>query len=151
MSLDARHTASGFAQSYSGWQMGAYATYEQVIARRFIGSASIFGRRDALRSAIYSSNEAGVNLGIGGELPHGITAGISGGVSKAIFDAPFSIFSTQPRRDLKLSARINVGLRQMRWLGFSPSVTYSYTKTASSLALYDSKRHRVAFTFARYF
>ncbi len=151
ISLDARHNSSGFSQSYSGWQMGAYATYEQVIARRFIGSASIFGRRDALRSAIYSSKEAGLNLGIGGELPHGLTAGISGGASKAIFDAPFSIFSTQPRRDLKLSARINVGLRQMRWLGFSPSVTYSYTKTASSLALYDSKRHRVAFTFACYF
>jgi outer membrane protein len=151
VSLDARHTNSGFSSSYSGWQIGSYATFEQVISRRFIGSASLFGRRDALKSGVYASREFGANLGIGGELPHGITAGISGGLSKAVFDKPFSIFSTQPRRDLRLSARMNVGLRQMRWLGFSPAVTYSFTKSASSLPLYDSSRHRVAFTFARYF
>ena len=131
--------------------MGAYATYERVIARRFIASASLFGRRDALKSSVYSNSEYGVNLGLGGELPHGITAGVSAGLSRAVFDKPLAIFSTSPRHDMRFNARATIGLRSLRWLGFSPSITYSYSKSASSLSLYDSKRSRIAFAFARYF
>ena len=151
LSLDARHNGSGFADSYSGWSLGANATYERVIARRFIASASLFGRRELLNSASYSSGEFGANIGIGGELPHGITAGISAGVSRAIFDAPLAIFSSSPRADTRLNARVNLGLRSLRILGFSPALTYSFSKSASSVALYQSKRSRLAFTLARYF
>ena len=151
LSLDARHNASGFADSYSGWSLGANATYERVIARRFIASASLFGRRELLKSASYSSGEFGANIGIGGELPLGITAGISAGVSRAIFDAPLAIFSSSPRANTRLNARVNLGLRSLRILGFSPALTYSFSKSASSVALYQSKRSRLAFTLAHYF
>jgi outer membrane protein len=36
-------------------------------------------------------------------------------------------------------------------MGFSPSVSYTYTLNASSLSLYESKRSRFAFSLARYF
>ncbi len=90
-------------------------------------------------------------MGIGGELPFGVNAGISGGVSSAKYDAPLALFAVNPRKDTRFNARVNLGLRQFRWLGFSPSVSYSFSKSASSLSLYDSKRHRLAFSFARYF
>ncbi len=151
LSVDGRHTNSGFANLYTGWQLGAYASYERVVARSLIASASVFARRDLFNSKAYSSAEFGANLGIGGDLPKGITAGISAGVSRAVFDAPLPVFSLKPREDLRFNARATVGLRKLRWLGFSPSVTFSYTKSASSLPLYDSARKRVAFSFARYF
>lgn len=151
LSLDARHSNSGFASGYSGWQLGAYATYEQGISKSFIASATLFARRDALNSRIFSSKEFGINMGLGGELPRGITAGVSGGVSRAVFDAPFGLFSTLPRRDTRLNARLNVGVRSLRVLGFSPSLTFSYSKNMSSLDLYKSDRKRVAFALARYF
>ena len=149
--LDARRTDSGFSRQFSGWQLGGYATYERVVSKSMIASASVFARRDALNDASASSYEVGANIGIGGELPHGITAGVSAGASRAVFDAPVRLFSDSPRKDWRLNARVNVGLRSIRVLGFSPSVTYTYAKNASSLTLYKSERHRVRFALARYF
>ncbi len=151
LTFDARRQDSGFSSAYSGWQFGAYASYERVVARRFVASATLFGRRDALNSKSYASFETGANLGIGGELPKGLNAAISVGASKAWYDAPLALFSPKPREDVRLNARAQLGLRSLRVAGFSPSVSYSYSASLSSLTLYDSKRSRVRFALARYF
>ena len=149
--LDARRNESGFSSAYSGWQIGAYASYERVIARRFIASASLFGRRDALTSASFSDYEVGGSLAIGGELPLGLNASISAGASRAWYDAPIGIFSANPRTDWRLNGRAQLGLRSLRVAGFSPSIAYNYSASLSSLTLYDSKRSRFRFALARYF
>jgi outer membrane protein len=151
LSLDARRNASSLNSAYTGWQLNAYATYERVIARSMIASASVFARRESLNSASYSGNEFGANVGIGGELPLGINAGLSAGASHATYDAPLFLFSSDVRKDWRFSARAYAGLRSLRFIGFSPSITYSYSTTLSSLTLYDSKRSRFQFNLARYF
>ena len=151
VTLDARHSASGFQQAYSGWNLSLYATYERVIARSLIASASLFARADRLNEDAYSSNEFGLTLGLGGELAHGINAGVTGTASRATYGAPLQAFSNDPRADLRLSGRVYAGLRSLRVIGFSPSVSYTYTLNASSLSLYESKRSRFAFNLARYF
>ncbi len=151
LTVDARRQESGFASAYSGWQLGAYASFERVIAQRFIASATLFGRRDALNSRAYASFETGANLGIAGELPMGLNAALSVGASKAWYDAPLALFSVNPRQDLRLNARAQIGIRALRIAGFSPSVQYSFSKSLSSLTLYDSKRSRFRFALARYF
>jgi outer membrane protein len=150
-SLDARRNLSSVADTYTGWQLGGYATYERVVARRLIASASLFGRRDALRSASYSDFEVGGSLGLGGELPLGINAGISAGASRAWFDAPLALFSSDARKDWRLNGKVQIGLRSIRMMGFSPSISYNYSASLSSLNLYDSKRSRLRFALARYF
>jgi hypothetical protein len=151
LTLDARRSESAFQNSYSGWNVSAYATYERVIARSLIASASLFARKDMLNEDAYSSNEFGFSAGIGGELAHGINAGVVGTASRAIFGAPLLALSTEPRADFRLSGRIYAGLRSLRFMGFSPSVSYTYTLNASSLALYESNRSRFMFNVARYF
>ncbi|MBA3896625.1 MAG: DUF560 domain-containing protein [Sphingomonadaceae bacterium] len=151
LTFDARHTNSGFSSDYDGWSLGAYATYERVVAHSFVASANLFARTDRLRAAYDASSEYGLNLGVGGELPHGINAGLSGGVSRASFDAPLLAFSADPRGDWRFNARAYLGLRSLRVFGFSPSVTYNFSRDASSLQLYDSKRSRLAFNLAHYF
>ncbi len=151
LTLDARHTASGFASDYSGWTLSAYATYERVIARSLIATGSVFVRADRLNTAAYSSREVGVSLGLGGELPHGINAGITANLSRAAYDAPLALLSPQPRCDWRYGVRAYAGLRALRVLGFSPSASYSYTRNDSSLGLYKSSRSRFAFSLARYF
>jgi len=151
LTLDARHSASGLQEAYSGWNFALYATYERVIARSIIASASLFARTDRLNEDAYSSKEFGLSLGIGGELPHGINAGITGTASRATFAAPLLALSNDPRADWRLSGRIYAGLRSLRVMGFSPSLSYTYTLNASSLSLYESKRSRFAFNLARYF
>ena len=150
-SLDARHAASGFSPDNSGWNFALYATYERVIARSLIASASAFARTDRLNSAAYSNTEFGLSLGVGGELGHGINAGISGTISRATYDAALTALSDDPRKDLRLSGRVYAGLRSVRVLGFSPSVSYSYTLNDTAIPLYASERSRLAFSLARYF
>ncbi len=151
LTLDARRTVSGFSNDYSGWQFASYASYDRVVMRSMIASASVYVRRDALNNPAYASLEFGANLGIGGELPHGINAGLSGGVSHADYDAPIGLLSNDPRHDWRLNTRLYLGLRSVRVAGFSPSVTFTYNRNASTYALYDSQRTRVRFGLMRTF
>ena len=151
LTFDARHTASGFASDYSGWSLSAYATYERVVARSLIASASVFARTDRLNAAPYSSREVGLSVSLGGELPMGINAGLTGNVSRAAYDAPITLLSSVARGDWRYGMRAYAGLRSLRVFGFSPSASYSYTRNVSSLALYRSSRSRFAFSLARYF
>jgi hypothetical protein len=151
LTLDTRHTDSGFSPIYNGWTAGAYATYERIVMRSMVASASVFYRTEDLKSESYSNHEVGLSLGVGGELKHGINAGVSGGVSHASYDAPLSLLSPDPRVDWRYNARVYVGLRSVRVLGFSPSVTYTYSHIDSSMQLYQSERSRLAFNLARYF
>jgi hypothetical protein len=148
---EVRQINSHFSDAYDGTSYAAYLSYERVVHKSLVGSATVFGRIEDLKSAGYSSKELGMNLGIGGELPKGINAGLSVGISRALFEEPLIILGPDPRRDWRMNARAYLGLRSIRVLGFSPSVTYSFSKTNSNIRLYDAKRHRVAFSLARYF
>jgi len=150
-SVDARRSVSGFNSAYSGWQLGGYASYERVFARSLIGSATLFARRDALQSAPYASIETGANMAIGGDLPFGLTAGLSGGISRAWYDKPLTFLSSKARSDWRMSGRVSLGIRSLRMFGFSPSVSYNYSNVKSSLSLYQAERSRFRFALARYF
>ena len=151
VNLDARYAKSGFADAYTGWSLSAQAVYERVIARTMIGYVSVFGRRELLNSKSYSGHEIGTNAGVTGDLPFGVSAGVSAGVSRAAYDAPIALFGGDPRKDWRFNARAQVGLRSVRVWGFSPSVTYDFNRTDSSLPLYQNDRHRVRFGLVRYF
>lgn len=149
--VDVRKIDSHYSPVYDGTSYAGYFTYERVIRRSMVASATVYGRRDDLRSPGYSSKEFGLNLGIGGELPKGINAGLSAGISRALFDEPIDFYDPDARRDWRFSGRANVGLRSIRVLGFSPSATYTFTKTSTNVSLYRNERHRLEFSLARYF
>jgi outer membrane protein len=151
VSIDARKTWSQFSDAYSGNVFGGNATYERIIGRSFIASASIFGRRDDLESEALSNTVYGANIGIGGELPMGVNAGINASVATAHYGAPQYIYSFDKRHDLRFSSRIYMGIRSIKFQGFSPSVEYDFTKNNSNYTLYESVRHRVNFKLSRYF
>ena len=151
LQLDVRHTAAPFDNNYDGWQSGLYATYERVVARSIVTSAGLFVRRDAFRAKPYSSVEVGMIAGIGGELPAGFNVGIGGSASRAMYDAPLPIFSTDPRHDWRFSLRATVGNRALRFLGFSPTIGVSWSRMNSTLPLYANTRTRLRFALARYF
>ena len=149
--IDGRRTESPVNSGYTGWQLGANATYEQVIAKSAIASGSVFVRRESLNEDAFSNTTAGVSAGIGGELPLGINAGVSGSVSYSKYDEPQTFFSFEKREDWRYQGRVYLGLRQVRFLGFSPSAEYRFSKVDTNYAFYRSERHRVNFKLARYF
>jgi outer membrane protein len=149
--LDVRRTDALFDTAYDGWQGGAYATYERAVAKALVASGGLFARRDALKAQAYSSTEVGVIAGFGGELPWGVTFGVSGSASRARFDAPMPLFAIDPRDDWRLTGRATLGNRKIALWGFSPQVSASYSKIDSSIPYYASDRLRFRFTLARYF
>jgi hypothetical protein len=149
--FDLRRLESGFSRDYDGWQMAGYVSLEKVVRQTMVASVTGFARREPLRSEAYSNTEVGVIAGIGGELPWGINAGISGQASRATYDEALAIFGPKPRKDLRLQARAFLGARSVRVAGFSPSISYTYASTLSNIGLYDFDRHRVEFQLARYF
>ncbi|WP_373492342.1 surface lipoprotein assembly modifier [Parasphingorhabdus sp.] len=149
--LDARRTESQISDAYSGWQLGANATYEHLVSKSMIASASLFVRRDLLNADGFSSFNFGINIGIGGELPLGLNTGVAASVSRSTYDAPLLLYSSDERQDWLGFARAYVGSRKLKFLGFSPSIDNNYSRVDSNHVLYEMSRHRVNFKFARYF
>lgn len=149
--IDSRKTDALFDGNYDGWNTGVYATYERAVSRSLVASIGVFGRRDSLVAKPYSSKEGGIIAGFGGELPHGITFGLSGTASRTVFDAPLLLFSNEPRKDWRYSARATLGTRSIRVWGFSPQISASYSRTNSNLPYYANDRLRFRFAVARYF
>ena len=149
--IDARKTDALFDEGYDGWQTGVYATYERAVSKSLVASAGVFARRDALAAQAYSSKEAGIIAGFGGELPLGITFGVSGTASYAVYDAPMLIFADEARNDWRFTARATLGNRKLRLWGFSPSVSAAYSRIDSSLPYFANDRLRFRFALARYF
>ncbi|MDE8651607.1 porin family protein [Novosphingobium album (ex Liu et al. 2023)] len=151
LQIDGRRSESDLNTGYNGWQIGANATYEQVVARSAIVSASVLARRESDKEDAYSNTTFGLNAGIGGELPLGINAGLSGGATWSKYDEAQPFFSFEKREEWRLQGRAYLGLRQIRVAGFSPSVEYQFSKVDSNYDFYASERHRVQFKLARYF
>jgi thioredoxin-like negative regulator of GroEL len=154
--FDGRNTDSAFGAGFRGWQLGVAGTYEQVVAKSAIVSANLFARRDMMELKSFASKTIGFNLGIGGELPLGINAGVFGGASRSIYDEAQPAFAPDPtapeaRKDWRYQARLYLGLRHIRVMGFSPSIEYNYSQVSTNYAYYQSNRHRVQFKIARYF
>lgn len=149
--LDARRTNALFNPGYDGWQTGLYGTWEHALSRSLVGSAGLFGRRDWLTEAAYSSREVGGTLAVGGELPHGINFSLSGTASRALYDAPMAFFSSEPRRDWRWNTRATLGNRGIRVFGFSPELSLTYARTDSNIAFYSTDRVRFRIALARYF
>lgn len=149
--IDTRRIKSGYGEAFGGWQHALYASYERVVHRTMVASVNAFVRRDDLVSKAYSNTEVGGNIGIGGELPWGLNAGLSTGLSRAIFDAPLLLLSPENRKDWRFNARAYLGARSVRVAGFSPSITYTYNGIGSTQSLYRIDRHRVQLGLARYF
>ncbi|MEO9500952.1 MAG: surface lipoprotein assembly modifier [Parasphingorhabdus sp.] len=149
--LDGRRADSKFSNAYSGWQLGGNATYEHLVGKSLIASASLFVRRDLLNTDSFSSVNYGANLGIGGELPYGLNAGVSASISRSVFDAANSFYSDEKRREWRSFARAYIGTRQFKLLGFSPSIDYNFSRVDSNYDLYQMNRHRVNFKMAKFF
>lgn len=149
--LDFRRTDAMFDPAYDGWQGGAYLTYERAVARALYVSGGGFARRDWLAADAYSNKEVGVIAGFGGELRRGITFGLSGSVSRAVFDSNIPVFSIDPRADWRYTARATLGTRSIRVLGFSPQISASYSRIDSNIPYFANDRVRFRFAVARYF
>jgi outer membrane protein len=147
--FSARKLKNLINSDYSGAQYTFNLAYDQAIDKTTYASLSLFALREPLRNSFYSNVSTGLSMGVGSELPFGFNGGLTISASRAWYDSPTAVF--EARRDWNLQGYAYLGLRSVRYLGFSPSVEYRFTRNASNLPLYDFTRHRFEFALASYF
>jgi outer membrane protein len=147
--FSARKLKNLLSRDYSGAQYALNVAYDQAITKTTYASVSLFALREPLANSFYSNFSTGASLGIGSELPFGFNGGLTLSASRGWYDSPTSVFAA--RRDWNLQGYAYLGLRSVRYFGFSPSVEYRVTRNASNLPLYDFTRHRFEFALASYF
>jgi outer membrane protein len=148
--LSVRRTDNLLNDTYDGMQYGLSVSYQQAFKNQMTGSFGAIVQRSVLSDPGNSNWDAGLFAGVGAELPWGINAGLSGQVSTTLYKAPNLLF-LETRKDVRMNARAYLGLRSLRFMGFSPSVDYTYQYNKSNIDLYQYNRHRVEFAIARYF
>ncbi len=91
-----------------------------------------------------------VGAGLYSELPHGITANLSGEVKFSTFDDT-NLLAGVVRDDTRYVGSIGVTKRDINIFGFAPELSYTYVRNASNISMYDYDSHNVDFRLTKDF
>ena len=149
--VDARFFDSGYGDEFGGTEAGAYLGYEAVLRPDLSASAGIYARASWLGADAYSNREFGAYGGLSHYLGSDFIAGLSGGISRIAFDGPIPILSADARRDWRWYGSAYLATRRPLFVGLTPSLTYTYNRTSSSIEFYRAERHRLRFGLSRTF
>lgn len=149
--VDARFFDSDYGEDFGGTEVGAYLSYEAVLRPDLSASAGIYARGSWLGADAYSNREIGAYGGLSHYLTDDLTVGLTGGLSRVVFDGPIPILSADPRRDWRGYGSIYVAAREPLLVGLTPSLTYTYNRTGSSIEFYRAERHRLRLGLSRTF
>ncbi|HEY0414199.1 MAG TPA: surface lipoprotein assembly modifier [Allosphingosinicella sp.] len=149
--VDARTYESDWGDPLTGSQGSVYLTYDIPLDATVTAAGGAYVRRDWNRDDAFSDTEIGAYGSLTHYLSAGLTGGVSGGVSRSWYDAPLAYLSPDPRRDWRYYASAFITTRKPVAWGLYPSLTYTYGRTASSIAYYRTDRHRVRLGLMRNF
>ncbi|HEX8644607.1 MAG TPA: surface lipoprotein assembly modifier [Allosphingosinicella sp.] len=149
--VDARFFDSDYGEEFGGTEGGVYLTYETVIDPTLSGSAGIYVRGSWLGSDSYSSREFGIHGGLSHYLSADLIGGLTAGLGRIEYEGPILLLSPDPRRDWRMSGSLYVASRRPLLIGLTPSLTYTYNRTSSSIEYYRADRHRLRFGLSRTF
>ena len=148
---EARIYRSGYGRAFDGRQASLWLSYDAVLAPALTASASLYGRRDALRDRAYASTELGGYGSLSYYLGPAFAGSASLGLARAWFDEPIPYLGASARADWRPWLALSLTTRRPLLWGFTPSLTYSYGRTFSTLPFYESDRHRLRLGLARTF
>jgi hypothetical protein len=151
LAVDARIFDSGYGDRFDGREASLYVSYDTVLAPTLSASAGLYAHRQWLGDDAFSSLDVGAYGGLSAYLFDDFAGGITAGVSRTRFDEPFLLLGPEARGDWRGYASLWLTTRRPLAWGVSPSLTYTYNRTASSIGYYDSDRHRLRLGLKRQF
>jgi hypothetical protein len=149
--VDARFFDSDYGEDFGGTEAGVYLTYEAVIDPTLSGSAGVYARASWLGADAYSSREFGIHGGLSHYLNSFLLGGVTAGLGRTEYDGPILLLSPDARRDWRAYGSLYVATRRPVLVGLTPSLTYTYNRTSSSIEFYRADRHRLRFGLSRTF
>jgi hypothetical protein len=151
LAIDARIFDSGYGDAFGGREASVYLSYDTVLNPRLSASLGLYAHRQWLRDDAFSSFDSGVYGGLSAFLGKEFAGGVTAGLSRIGFDEPFLLLDPEARSDWRLYGSAWLTTRRPVAWGLHPSLTYTYNRTASSIAYYDSDRHRLRLGVKRKF
>lgn len=151
LAIDARIFDSAYGDAFGGSQASLYLTYDSVLGPNLSVSGGVYARREWLGDDAFSSLDAGAYAGLSAFLDEDFSGGITAGLSRTRFDEPFLLLDPDPRADWRVYASGWLSTRRPFALGLHPSLTYTYSRTSSSIPYFSSDRHRLRFGVQRKF
>jgi hypothetical protein len=151
LAVDARIFDSAYGDAFGGSQASLYVTYDSVLAPSLSFSGGAYARREWLGDDSFSSLDAGAYAGLSAFLGEDYSGGITAGLSRTRFDEPFLLLDPDPRADWRVYASGWLSTRRPVALGLHPSLTYTYSRTSSSIPYFSSDRHRLRLGVQRKF
>jgi hypothetical protein len=149
--VDARFFDSDYGEDFGGSEAGVYLTYEAVIDPTLSGSAGVYARASWLGTDAYSSREFGVQGGLSHYLTDDLIGGVTAGLGRVSYDGPILLLSPEARRDWRAYGSLYVATRRPLVVGLTPSLTYTYNRTSSSIEYFRADRHRLRLGLSRTF
>lgn len=151
LAVDARIFDSAYGDRFGGHEASLYVSYDTVLSPRLSASLGLYGHRQWLSDDAFSSIDAGIYGGLSAYLGEDFTGGLTAGLSRSAFDEPFLLLAPDPRSDWRAYASAWLTTRRPVAWGLYPSLSYTYNRNSSSIAYYDSQRHRLRLGLKRRF
>lgn len=151
LAVDGRIFDSAYGDAFGGSQASVYLTYDSVLNPNLSLSGGVYGRREWLGDDSFSSLDAGAYGGLSAFLGEDFSGGITAGLSRTVFDEPFLLLDPDARADWRVYASGWLTTRRPVALGLHPSLTYTYSRTSSSIPYFSSDRHRLRLGVQRKF
>lgn len=149
--VDARSFQSDYGDDFEGTEGGAYLTYDAVLRPDLSAAVGVYARASWLGADAYSSRDFGIYGGLNHYLGDTLAGGVSAGLSRVTFEGPIVQLSPEARRDWRWYGSAYLTTRRPLLIGLTPSLTYTYNRTASSIEFYRADRHRLRFGLSRSF
>jgi len=149
-SLSARHNAFTRRSDVDGWDVEVAVSANRALSASALG----FGYASIQRSIAHDPGNSSWSARVGGgvlkEAVWGLRPQIAFEVGRQVNDAPLAPFG-KTRRDWRLQASASIYKRDWNVMGFAPSLRVIWTRSISTISLYDQKRFRAEFGITRAF
>ncbi|MBW8783994.1 MAG: DUF560 domain-containing protein [Novosphingobium sp.] len=149
-SLAARHNAYARRDDVDGWDIEAGLSANRALSASTLGFAYGSIQRSIANDHGQSNWQARLGVGVLKEIGWGLRPQFGFEVGRQLNDAPLGLFGTT-RRDWRLQASASLYKRDWSVAGFAPSIRVIWSRTFSSISLYDQKRLRAEFGITKAF
>ncbi|QGN55707.1 surface lipoprotein assembly modifier [Novosphingobium sp. Gsoil 351] len=150
VSLATRHNAYARRSDVDGWDLEAALSANRALSTSALAFAYASVERSIFNDHGQTSWQSRIGGGVLKEIAWGLRPQISLEVGRQVNDGPLAPFG-RTRRDWRLQASASIYKQDWNVSGFAPSLRFSYSRSFSTIALYDQKRQRAELGIAKAF
>lgn len=148
--LAVRRNAYSGRDDVDGWDVEASMAANRALSPSMVGFAWASVQRTIAQDPGQSNWQGRIGLGLLKELPWGLRPQVTVEGGRQVNDAPLGLFG-RARKDWRMQASASIYKRDWNLMGFAPSLRLTWSRTFSTIALYDQKRLRAEVGMAKAF